>query len=261
MRLTKQVVIFLVAGAAVLAQGPPPGGRGFGPAFGRGMGPHGGKVVTGAPYSADVSSTRVETLSDGNKIQQTMTGKIARDSEGRTYSIETSTGGPLGQTGPVTRISIFDPVAGYAYELNPTAKTATRRAVHVPSSTAALPEPHQRPGGEPDSVKSDLGTSTINGLLAQGTKTTRTIPAGEIGNANAIVSTTETWYSPDLQIVLSSTHSDPRAGQMTFSLSNIERSEPSASLFQVPAGYTVTDAPKGRGQFGHPGPPPPPPLE
>jgi len=258
MKLTKHIVIGLVAGAAVLAQGPPPGGRGFGPGFGRGMGPHLGKVVTGAPYSADVSSTRVETLSDGNKIQQTMTGKIARDSEGRTYSIETSTGGPLGQTGPTTRISIFDPVAGYAYELNQTTKTATRRAIHVPSSTAVPPGVHVRNGGGPQVVKAELGTSTINGVVAQGTKTTRTIPAGAIGNANAIVSTTETWYSADLHTVVSSTHSDPRAGQMSYSLTNIERSEPSVALFQVPAGYAVTDAPKGRGQFGHAGPPPPP---
>ncbi len=258
MKLTKHIVIGLVAGVALLAQGPPPGDRGFGPGFGRGMGPHLGKVVKGAPYSADVSSTRVETLADGNKIQQTMTGKIARDSEGRTYTIETSTGGPLGQTGPATRISIFDPVAGYAYELNPTTKTATRRAVHVPSLTGVTPSPHERKGPGPEAVKADLGTSTINGVLAQGSKTTRTIPAGAIGNASPIVSTTETWYSPDLQTVISSTHSDPRAGQMTYALTNIERSEPNAALFQVPAGYTVTDAPKGRGQFGHGGPPPPP---
>jgi hypothetical protein len=107
-------------------------------------------------------------------------------------------------------------------------------------------------------VKADLGTSTINGVVAQGTKTTHTIPAGAIGNASPIVSTSETWYSTELQTVVASKHSDPRAGQMSYSLSNIERSEPSAALFQVPAGYTVTDAPKGRGEFGHAGPPPPP---
>ncbi len=260
MKLTKHIVIGLVAGAAVLAQGPPPGERGFGPGFGRGMGPHMGKVVKGAPYSAEVSSTRVETLADGNKIQQTMTGKIARDSEGRTYSIETSTGGPLGQTGPITRISIFDPVAGYAYELNQTTKTATRRAVRVPTSTG-VPKDHERRAEGPEAVKTDMGTSTINGVLAQGTKTTRTVPAGAIGNTNPIISTTETWYSPDLQVVVASKHSDPRGGEMSYALTNIERSEPSAALFQVPAGYTVTDAPKGRGEFSHAGPPPPPPFE
>jgi hypothetical protein len=101
-----------------------------------------------------------------------------------------------------------------------------------------------------------MGSSVVSGVNAQGTKTTRTIPAGEIGNANPIVSTTETWFSPDLQIVVASKHSDPRAGQMNYTLSSIERSEPSAALFQVPAGFTVKDATAhgGRG-FG---PPPPP---
>jgi hypothetical protein len=257
MKLTKQIVIGLVACTALLAQGPPPGRRGFGPGFGPGMGAHGGKVVTGAPYSADVSSTRVETLTDGNTIQQTLTGKVARDSEGRTYSMESSRVGPLGQTAPTTRISIFDPVAGYAYELNQTTKVATRRAIHLPNANAAARGEGKWQGGGPQAVKADLGISTVNGMAAQGTKTTRTIPAGEIGNANPIVSTTETWYSPDLQTVVASTHSDPRVGQMSYSLTGIVRSEPSAALFQVPAGYTVTDAPKGHGQFGHAGPPPP----
>jgi len=261
MKMKNCILIGLVAGAAVLAQGPPPGGHGFGmgPGPGPGFGPHGGKVVTGAPYSADMSMTRLETLQDGNTIQQTATGKVARDSQGRTYSLETSNGGPLGQTGPVTRIAIFDPVAGYIYELNTTAKTATRRAIHAPRANGEAGGDKWKggPGGGPDAVKADMGTSVVSGLTTQGTKTTRTIPAGAIGNAAPIVSTTETWYSPDLQIVVSSKHSDPRAGQMTYTLANIERSEPSATLFQVPPGYTVTDAPKGGHGFG----PPPPPQE
>ncbi len=258
MKLTKCIVIGSILGAVVLAQGPPPHGRGFGPAFGPGMGPHGGKVVTGVPYSADVTSTRVETLADGNTIQQTVTGKVARDSEGRTYSIETSTAGPLGQTGPVTRIAIFDPVAGYAYELNQTTKTATRRAIHVPSGNASARGTGPWKSSEPSAVKTDLGTSMVSGVAATGTMTTRTIPAGAIGNTNPLISTSETWYSTELQTVVASKHSDPRAGQMSYSLTNIVRTEPSAALFQVPAGYTVTDAPKGRGAFGRAGPPPPP---
>jgi hypothetical protein len=165
----------------------------------------------------------------------------------------------LGQEGPVTRIAIFDPVAGYAYELNQTTKTATRRrAIHVPSANAGGPDAGKWKGGGPSAVKTDLGTSTVSGVAATGTLTTRTIPAGAIGNTNPIISTSETWYSTDLQTIVASKHSDPRAGQMSYSLTNIVRSEPSAALFQVPAGYTLTDAPKGRGAFEHAGPPPPP---
>jgi len=261
MKLTKSIFIVLLTGAAVLAQGPPPsGGRGFGRmAGGPGFGSHGHKVVAGAPYTADLNVTRTQTLTDGNVIQNTITGKVARDASGRTYSTETSTGGPLGQTGPVTRTWIFDPVAGYSYELNATTKTAVRRQVHTPPATgSAAPNFANRPAN-PNVVKADLGTQMINGVNAQGTSRTRTIPAGSMGNTKPLVSTSEVWYSPELQTVISSKFTDPRSGLSNLALTNIQTTA-DPSLFQVPAGYTVTDAPRGpgpRGEFGHGGPPPP----
>jgi hypothetical protein len=255
MKLTKSLLIILLTGAAVLAQGPPPGGRGFG---GRGMpgGPRGHKVVAGAPYSADLNITHTQTLPDGNVIQNTTSGKVARDASGRVYSMETSTGGPLGQTGPITRISIFDPVAGYSYELNPTTKTATRRAIHQPAANSKWNSAATTRTANPNVVKSDLGTQAVNGVNAQGTSTTHTIPAGTMGNAKPLISTSESWYSPELQTVISSKFTDPRSGQSVFALTNIQ-STADPSLFQVPAGYTVTDAAQGGGrQFGRPGPPP-----
>jgi hypothetical protein len=92
-----------------------------------------------------------------------------------------------------------------------------------------------------------LGTQTINGISAQGTRYSRTIPAGEIGNVKAIVIVTERWYSPDLQTVIMTKRTDPRMGETDFQLTNIQRAEPAATLFQVPAGYTVQ---QGRGH-GH----------
>ena len=260
MKLTKFVFVVLLTGAAVLAQGPPPRGGGFGRGMagrpGGGFGPRGHKLVTGAPYSADMNLTRTQTLPDGNVIQHTTTGKVARDAEGRTYSMETSTGGPLGQTGTVTRISIFDPVAGYSYELNQATKTAVRRAVHVPSAGAnAKSFASDRPAN-PNAVKAYLGAKFVNNVNAQGTSTSRTIPAGQMGNVKPIVSTSETWYSPELQTVVSAKFSDPRAGESVFALTNIQKAA-DGSLFQVPSDYTVKDAPQGgRGGFGRPGPPP-----
>jgi len=259
MKLTKSIVIVLLTGAAVLAQGPPPPhGGGFGRGMaGPGFGMHGRKLVKGAPYTADMSSTRTQTLPDGNVIQSTVSGKVARDAEGRTYSMETSTGGPFGQNGPVTRIAIFDPVAGYSYELNPTSKTATRRALHTPPAGAGNRDTANASRPEnPNVVKASIGTQMVNGVNAQGTSTTRTIPAGAMGNVKPIVSTSETWYSAELQTVISAKFTDPRSGQSNFALTNIQTAaEP--SVFQVPAGYAVTDAAPGpRGEFRHPGPPP-----
>ena len=99
--------------------------------------------------------------------------------------------------------------------------------------------------GEGETVES-LGGQTIEGVWAEGTRTTRTIPAGTIGNDQPIKIVSETWYSQDLQTVVLSTHRDPRTGESTFRLTNIQRSEPAASLFQVPAGYTVKEQPQSR---------------
>lgn len=207
---------------------------------------HSGKVVTGAPYSADVNNASVKTLPDGNTIQRMTTGHVARDSEGRVFSQETMTG-LFGQSGSKTVTFISDPVAGYAYTLNAETKTATRRALHTPSGTNAHTAP-TRPVN-PNVVTADLGTQLVNGVNAVGKKVTHTIPAGAMGNAQPIVATSQTWTSPDLQVVVSATRVDPREGTSTYTLNNIQRAAPPATLFQVPSDYTVKDAPT----WGHPG--------
>lgn len=90
------------------------------------------------------------------------------------------------------------------------------------------------------SVK-DLGSKEIEGIKVQGKMRSYEIPAGEIGNRNPIVVSTESWYSPELQVTLLTRHSDPRSGERTYRLSNVKRGEPAASLFAVPSDYTVKD--------------------
>jgi hypothetical protein len=87
----------------------------------------------------------------------------------------------------------------------------------------------------------DLGARDINGVKAEGKQRSYEIPAGEVGNRNPIVVTTETWYSPELQMVLYSKHSDPRHGDIIYRLENLKREEPAASLFTIPSDYTVKD--------------------
>lgn len=87
----------------------------------------------------------------------------------------------------------------------------------------------------------DLGTQTIEGVLARGTRTTTTIPAGQIGNEREINIVSESWYSNELQMQVMSKHSDPRSGESVYKLTNINRTEPQRSLFEVPGDYTVSE--------------------
>ncbi len=84
-----------------------------------------------------------------------------------------------------------------------------------------------------------LGTKTIEGVQVTGTRSTQTISAGTIGNDKDLNITRETWYSPELKLVIQSTQSDPRFGQSTYSLKNIQQGSPDVTLFQVPANYTI----------------------
>jgi hypothetical protein len=84
-----------------------------------------------------------------------------------------------------------------------------------------------------------LGTKTIEGVQVTGTRNTQTIPTGTIGNDKDLNITRETWYSPELKLVIQSTQSDPRFGQTTYTLKNIQQGSPDVSLFRVPATYTI----------------------
>lgn len=92
-----------------------------------------------------------------------------------------------------------------------------------------------------NAVRRDLPPREIDGIKATGLMRSYEIPAGEVGNRNAIVVSDETWYAPDLRITLLSKHSDPRTGDSVFRIENLKREEPAASLFAPPSDYTVRD--------------------
>jgi hypothetical protein len=209
---------------------------------------HPGKVVTSAPYSAvGVTETR-QTLADGNTIDRKVQANIYRDSQGRTRRETTFPGlGPLAASGQTPSVvMIHDPVTSVGYILHPDTKIAeqlpTRRGGRPGGLQSRFQARIQEEISNGTLKKEDLGSQTVNGINTQGTRYTRTIPAGQVGNANPIIITNEQWYSPDLQVVVKITRNDPRFGQTTYTLTNIQRSEPAASLFTVPSDYTVKQA-------------------
>lgn len=246
--------VFMAGSTLAMAQDepmpppPPPGagmtlslhGPGGGAFFHEEIG-DGPKVVAGAPMTVVIDSTHDTTLSDGNTIHRDNQSTVYRDSQGRVrrevaFELATpSTGATKG-----TMIIITDPVAGVRYILNPQNKTAHQMPLHPPKppAGAAEGEAPAKPN-EANVATTDLGSKTILGLATTGTRVTRTIPAGEIGNAKAIEVVTERWYSTDLQIPMSVTHTDPMMGTMNSQVTNVTRGEPSASLFQVPSDYKV----------------------
>jgi hypothetical protein len=251
-----------------------PGGRGFGGPFGMELlgfgGPHGGKVVTGAPFTATAVGESNRTLADGTKISQKVQSTVYRDAQGRVRKETTLPAiGPLAASGtPKSLVFIHDPVAGTGYILDTNKKIAHRLPQHPNKAADAGASDSDTPGkgwashpGDANVTKESLGSQTINGVVAEGTRYTRTIPAGHMGNDKPVTIVNEEWYSPDLQIIVQSKRSDPFAGESTYTVTNVQRSAPAGTLFTVPSDYTVKDAPAHTGKRGHRkhgGAPPPP---
>ena len=241
-----------------------------------------GKLVKGAPYSAQVVTEITQVLSDGNRIVNRATASLYRDSEGRTRREQTlRTIGGFATAGDAPEmIFINDPVAQMSYVLDTRTHAARkmpffRFEVRVPppaepgkspASTEGQTPPTDRVenngnvyvmttppaaggyrveyfGGGKRAKAESLGKQLIEGVQAEGTRTTVTIAAGEIGNELPISIVNERWYSPELQTMVMSRQSDPRFGETVYRLTNIDRSEPDKSLFEVPGDYTVSGVP------------------
>ena len=87
-----------------------------------------------------------------------------------------------------------------------------------------------------------LGTRHIEGVSATGTRTTRTINPGTMGNDKPIVSISDTWVATELKVTVLSETDDGQEGHSTMKLVNVVRGEPSAALFVVPADYKVRES-------------------
>ena len=197
--------------------------------------------MTGAPYSAQAVTEHTQNLPGGNTIHTTTTANVYRDSQGRTrWEGEIGAIGPWAAQGtPRKVISITDPVSGFIHTLNPDTQEARQMPFRAHAGAWKGAETARQRPENPNIKTESLGTQVIGGVTAQGTRITRTIPAGQVGNQAPIVSVTERWYSPELQTDVMRKQVDPQFGEMTFQLTNIVRSEPDASLFQVPPNYAI----------------------
>jgi hypothetical protein len=212
--------------------------------------------VKNAPFSADVITESSRTLADGNHIRRTVNSKVYRDSEGRTRREQAVDLNGLAPDANMRQmVFINDPVAGVSYSLNAKERTGTK---FVRMGDGRGPRPRETSAGGPEArgmgrryaanrnMKTEsLGRQAIEGVPADGRRTTVTIPAGQAGNDLPIQIVVESWYSPDLQTTVLSKHSDPRVGETVTRLTNIGRGEPPHSLFEAPADYKVGESAAG----------------
>src|ERR1017187_144523 len=268
-KLTTTLAVLLITAATLPAQGRfagGPGRGGPGPGFGAMSAWPGSRIpVTGAPYSGVQTTLVQQTLANGNQIVRQEQAKVDRDGQGRVRIEQTSTNAGTAQRR--TSVTITDPVAGAAYLLNSETKTYMQTPARVFARPPARPSNGSgftagvgrgRAGSQAQAgvggrardgaqtQTEDLGIQTVEGQAATGTRTTRTIPAGGIGNQQPIQIVRETWISTALHVPVLIKTSDPRFGVTSMQLSNVLMAEPDPSLFQPPSDYTAAGRPGAR---------------
>lgn len=153
-----------------------------------------------------------------------------------------------GREAPQVEVRVWRVDAGEGAAATPHAGEATPR---LPSMTVPpMPPLPPLPGAvswraqtlapRGPGVGTSLGSREIEGVKANGERTTWTIEAGRIGNEKPIVIAREVWTSPELMLTLLSRDQDPRSGETSYRLTNLKRGEPDPALMRVPADYATT---------------------
>jgi hypothetical protein len=211
--------------------------------------------VPTAPYSGVQEYSSVQTLADGTHISHKQgPEKIYRDSQGRTRTERALCTGTAASPDKAL-VEIRDPVSGFAYILDAQNQIAHRFALQVRHPTTppttetgkrgvslALRRavPPQDPS-RPSMTSESLGVQTMEGIPVEGMRTTEIIPEGFEDNDRPITVVREVWMSTELKIDVLTKHNDPRNGEITGRLTNIDLSEPAPSLFQPPPAYKIVE--------------------
>lgn len=210
-------------------------------------------AIANAPFSAVLKTQSVTVFVDGNRIVRTNAVRYFRDSQGRTRTERGALASDGSSTGAAL-ITINDPVGAQRYTLFPQAKVAVVRPLGAEATSPATTEPRDnlstsfallgfgmgigaKPSTEASVSETSLGEGVFQGVKAVGTRVIRTIPSKVLGNQKPIVSTLESWLSPDLGVPVQITQRSSIGGEFTLTLEQIVRTEPDPALFTPPDDY------------------------
>ena len=199
--------------------------------------------IPDAPLVAVVNTQSSQILPNGTTLSQKTLSAIARDRHGRIFN-ERRPLIPASETGtpPILSIHIYDPRTRTNTFIDPQNRVARQSTINRPPS-ALPPEVGSIPlnGSSPASPyvkEEDLGTRKMEGVDVHGIRDTQTIPA-ETNGGKEVTVVDEYWYSEDLRLNMLAIHNDPRTGEQTTTVTQVDRSEPDPAVFEIPSGYKV----------------------
>jgi hypothetical protein len=202
--------------------------------------------VAGASFSAVAVQGMIQILGDGTSFQRKTSAFIARDYRGRIHN-ESHEIIPMdsGRQPTLLSVHIYDPDTRLNTFLNLGAHIARQATLPNPPSTA--PPSNWAQQGSANNYNGenlrleDLGSNVLDGIAVHGYRRAMTLGPKASGTGQSVVITDEYWYSEELRINMLAKHNDPRTGTLTITVTQVNRNEPPADLFEIPPGYKLVD--------------------
>lgn len=203
--------------------------------------------IANAPFSAILHTEWTRPMAEGGSTTLVGQRRVARDSRGRIYE---ERGALVPKDGSAESrnqmVQIADPNTHILYSCSMlrTPHRCTLQTFNETSQTKfepALGPPGPLPYNMGFRTHEDLGTRSIEGIDAHGTRDTTTYNLGVKGSYQQFSALREFWRSEKLGINLYSELTGRNVGKQTFTLTDVSLSEPDRSLFELPEGFAVED--------------------
>ena len=199
-----------------------------------------------APFTLQLDTEWVKTLSDGGTMTLVNKRKIARDSDGRIYQERWVLVPKMGKAvSRMTTIQIADPNKHTLYNCFMNGRHQCALSIFSASTNAIYkfqgPPSGPLPNDDGYALHEDLGQQNVAGVETTGTRDKMVFNPGVVGNDQIMTVVREFWFSPQLGFNLLSKRTDPRFGTQTFTVTSVATSEPDPNLFNLPDGFTVVD--------------------
>ena len=195
-------------------------------------------AVTGKPYTLTETHTTTKKQAIGPPETTVRVEHLMRDSEGR---VRTEKGRMENGNFKCMLITLMDPVGHFTANLYPDRKQAVvthylapkpltrEEKLKADAKEAQIAEARKSAPKDPNAE--DLPAETIDGISVHGRRLHLVMQGMPVIE--------ESWGSSELGIEMKSETDDPRSGHISMIVSDLQRTEPSPSLFRIPDDYKV----------------------
>ncbi len=191
----------------------------------------------GQPFTGKSTVTWVSL--DGSQSHFAFMSMLARDSSGKLYFESRWRMLQSGELQPRSNFIVIDPkeqTRTVCFVEQKTCRINAFRRVSFAESNESAELPRATA-----METTSLGTSVMDALTVEGRRETTAVAAGAYKNSKPLSITRDIWHSPELDLDVAITKTDPRSGTFARKIEIVSRAEPDPEYFAIPNDYTMFD--------------------